>query len=338
MGKEENLMTYHKQKPLWNTILSIMLILLGFLLLLDTFNIVGDMTEVFLSGMFGLGALVSIGYYLQNRQHWWALIPGGILVGLSGFFAIDAMPFLNRRIDEVSFMMFAFALAFWVIFVTQTRQKWAIIPAGIFTFVATIITTNEPEFVMAGVFCLVALFGFRYFLKNRIHWWVLIPSSVMLGVSGVLAIESLSFLRQFEAGSIMLFALALGFWLIYIGQAKHWWAGIPAGILTTIAFMVTLESIIQGIDYHGPFILIGFGLTFFMLWLRRTHDGTHWAIWPAGILVGIGLMISAVEQLNILWPLIFIVTGLWLIRRNFISTDHNRSSNSSNEDLSTPID
>jgi hypothetical protein len=315
-------MTQQKQSSMWNTTLSIILILLGFLLLLDTLNIVGDMTAIFLAGIFCIGGLIGVGYYIQDRQRWWALIPGGLLLGLSGFFVIDALPFLNRRVDEVGFMMFAFALAFWVIFLTEQRQKWAIIPAILFSFVATIITVEHPEFFIALVFGLVALFGFRHFIKNPGHWWILIPSSVMLGVFGVLTIDSLGILHGLDEGSFMLFAIATGFWIIFVTQKKHWWAGIPAGILTTIAFMVALGSIVHGINFEGPFIMLGFGLTFAMLWARRANDSTHWAIWPAMILSSISLLILAAEHLALLWPLFIIGLGIWLIGRNIFPATH----------------
>lgn len=325
-------MTQHKQGTFWSTVLSIMLILLGFLLLLDTLNILGDVTELFLSAMFGLGAFVSIGFYMQNRRNWWALIPGGLLLGLSGFFLIDAFPSLSRNVDEVSFMMFAFALAFWIIFVTERRQRWAIIPAGLFTFVALLVTFENPEFFIALVFGLAALYGFRFYIQNHKHWWILLPSSALLGVSAILANQTFSFLgRRVDEGSLMLFALALGFWIIYVSQDKHWWAAIPAGILTTIGFMVAIERFIRG-DFEGTFLMLGFGLTFGMLWIRREIDGTSWAIWPASILIGIGLLISVAEYLDKLWPLIFIGVGAWLIRRNFVQ---NRKMNTVSESPAT---
>ena len=310
-------MSHHKPGTFWSTILSVMLILFGFLLLLDTFNILNDATELFLAAIFGFGAFVSLSFYLQHRQNWWALIPGGILLGLSGFFLIDAFPSLNRQVDEVSFMMFAFALAFWVIFATERRQRWAIIPAGLFTFVALIITFENPEFFLALLFGLASFFGFQFYAKNHKHWWILLPSSALLGVSAILASESMSFLsRRIEEGSLMLFALALGFWLIYISHGKHGWAAIPAGILTTLGFLVAIERFIPG-NFEGPFLMIGFGLTFGMLWVRRKLDDTGWAIWPASILLAIGLFIAVAEYADKIWPFIFIGVGGWLIWRNF---------------------
>ena len=319
-------MPQQKQSSMWNTSLSIALILLGFLLLLDTFNIVGDMTGIFLAGIFCVGGLIGVGYYLQNRQHWWALIPGGLLLGLSGFFAIDALPFLNHRVDEVGFMMFAFALAFWVIFLTEHQQKWAIIPAILFSFVATIVTVENPEFFIALVLGLAAFFGFRYFVKNPNHWWILIPGSVMLGVAGVMTIDSLRIFRGIDEGSFMLLAIALGFWIIYITQDKHWWAGIPAGILTTIAFMIAVGDIAGSVDFEGPFIMLGFGLTFGMLWARRASDSTSWAVWPAMILGSIGMLILIAEHLALIWPLTIIGVGIWLIGRNLSSSNNSTQS------------
>ena len=174
---------------------------------------------------------------------------------------------------------------------------------------------NMPVITLAGLFGLAALFGFHHYYQHHNRWWIVIPSSVLLGLAGVLSLDALWVFRRFDEGSFMIFAIALGFWLIYITQDKHWWAGIPAGILTTLALMIALDSAVYGVDFVGAFLMIGFGLTFGMLWLRRGSDGTGWAIWPAIVLAGIGFFIPIAGHLDLLWPLGLITAGLWLIRR-----------------------
>jgi hypothetical protein len=308
-------MLQQKRSSTWNTALSVLLIALGVLFLLDTLNIIRDTEAVFLAGIFGVGAVISFGYYTQNRHKWWMLLPTGFLTGLGGFFALDAMPLLRQQIDEVGFMLAIFALTFWVIFFTEKQHKWAVFPAGFFSFVAVITTVNQPEIFIGLLFGAGALLGFRHYLKHRQRWWILFPSSLLLGISGVLILDTFH-LRRFDEGSLMLFALALGFWLIYVTQRKHWWAGIPAGLFTTIAFLVALNSLTYGLNFEGPFIMLGFGLTFFMLWSRRRYDGTGWAIWPAAMLAGIGLLIPVASYVELLWPLLFIGAGVWMIQRN----------------------
>jgi hypothetical protein len=80
--------------------------------------------------------------------------------------------------------------------------------------------------------------------------------------------------------------------------------------------MITIDSFTSG-SFPASFLIIGFGLTFGMLWIRRKSDGTDWAIWPASALIGLGLFISVAEYFDTLWPLIFIAAGGWLLLKNF---------------------
>jgi hypothetical protein len=68
--------------------------------------------------------------YLRDRQQWWALIPAyvlvaiGVMVGLIG----------ERVLDDLlipAYVMLAIALPFFVVYVLNTKQWWALIPGGI---------------------------------------------------------------------------------------------------------------------------------------------------------------------------------------------------------------
>ena len=305
-------MTQLKQAQFWRTTFSLMLILFGFVMLFNTLDILGNVSDIALAAVFGLGAIAGFRHYRHNRSQWWLLIPSSVFMGLAGVLIIDAIPFLGRRIDDGTFMLSSVAFGFWAIFIAERRQRWAIFPAGLFTAAAVMSSMEHPETFIALIFAAAALFGIRHYHQNRQNWWVLFPSSALLGVSGILATEPL---RVIDDGTIMLLALSLGFWVLYLSQPRHYWAAVPAGFLTTLGLFVSLEHLFLG-DFEATFILMGFGLSFGMLWVRRHIDGTDWAKWPAGLLVGIGLLVPASAATPIVWPLLLIGTGVWSMRKN----------------------
>jgi hypothetical protein len=173
---------------------------------------------------------------------------------------------------------------------------------------------DTGDVIWAGLFGAGGLLGLSYYLKNSRQWWVLFPAFVFLGISGTLIAEAFHFLRYFEGG-IFLFALSLAFWVIFVREQKHWWAAIPGGVLTTLAFVTVVESSTY-LDVAGSLLFIGLGLTFGILWLICKNNPTAWAKWPAMILLGFGFIIPIAERLDRTWPLIFIIVGGWILWRN----------------------
>jgi hypothetical protein len=75
---------------------------------------------------------------------------------------------------------------------------------------------------------------------------------------------------------------------------KSWWALIPAGGLTTIGLVVAMQFFKSDAQntlfgFYTGILLLGFSLTFGILWLRRNTQPTRWAIYPA-----LGLFVLAI--------------------------------------------
>ena len=169
--------------------------------------------------------------------------------------------------------------------------------------------------IIALAFGAIATLGFSFYFNNPKQWWILFPSAAFLGLTGAAMTEVLSFLNGFEA-MFFFFGLSTAFWLIFMTQPKHWWAGIPAGILTTLGFVATIDEFTRS-DGAGNILFLGLGLTFAMLWALRKQHHTGWAKWPAMLLMGIGLFAPMVEPFfEFGWPLVFIALGTWLIWKN----------------------
>jgi peptidoglycan/LPS O-acetylase OafA/YrhL len=81
--------------------------------------------------------------------------------------------------------------------------------------------------------------------------------------------------------------------------------------------LVTLTVLEPDQDFDpisSSILLLGFALTFFLLWLRRKVHPTGWAIYPA-----VGLALLAVltfilgEKVEDSWPIVLLVLGILII-------------------------
>ena len=198
------------------------------------------------------------------------------------------------------------------------RAFWGVmlIVAGIFFLLDNFrLLGNLSEWVQAALFGILGIFFLGGYLSNRRHWWPLFPAAVLLGIAGTSLAEQISFLRPFSGG-IFLFVLSLAFWAIFVERRQVWWPVIPAGVLTTLAFVSVLDELTPGDSLTDSLFFIGIGLTFGVLWLIRHNSGTGWAIWPAAAALGFGLFLPATRYFDRLWPFVLIVVGLWMLWRN----------------------
>ena len=168
---------------------------------------------------------------------------------------------------------------------------------------------------------LIAGLGFLYvFISAREHWWALIPGFTLLSVATVIFVnEAFPKIGSFLSGSIILAGIGLSFWLIYLLNHENWWAVIPGGVLFTLAAVALLSETLGGFETGGLFFL-GIGTTFGILYLLPTPEGRmKWAIFPAlgCLFVGIVISVAATSVLNFVWPVILILTGLYILIRNF---------------------
>jgi len=158
------------------------------------------------------------------------------------------------------------------------------------------------------------------FLSDRANWWALIPGFILISLGALIALNQLApQVGETWGGSLVLVAIGLAFWVIYLTNREHWWAVIPGGVIVTVALVAALDSVLEGVELGGVFML-GLGLTFGLLSLLRTPEGRmKWALVPAAVFLVIGLFITAATEqiLGILWPVALILVGLYVIVRAF---------------------
>ncbi len=163
-------------------------------------------------------------------------------------------------------------------------------------------------------------------LKNKEHWWALIPGSTLVGLAVLIATGDLAphFASKF-GGTIFLGAIALGFVGVYLLKPSNWWAVIPAGAVATIALVAGIQNG-HGMLQGGVFFL-GIGATFAALGLLPNLKTEKWPWIPAAvcfvlgtlILIGSGALVDSV--FGWIWAIAFVAAGVYLVVRSFMKKE-----------------
>lgn len=164
-------------------------------------------------------------------------------------------------------------------------------------------------FAVAG-----AAFLAVYASNTRENWWAIIPSLTLLGLAGLVGLPVLQ--NQF-GGGFFLGMIALSFWVIYFTRREMWWAIIPGGALLTIAAVASMANDANGLS-SGGVLFLGLAATFLAVYLVPTTEGRmRWALWPAGIMCLMGLLIltGSGGAARFIWPLILILAGGFFVVR-----------------------
>jgi hypothetical protein len=116
-----------------------------------------------LGGTLFLGALGASFWlvYLRRREHWWAVIPGGVLITLAAVAGVDRL--LPGGGSGALFFL-GLALTFGLVYLLPTggeRMTWALIPAGVLFVVGLIVTmatSSVMSFVWPAALILVGIY------------------------------------------------------------------------------------------------------------------------------------------------------------------------------------
>jgi hypothetical protein len=98
-----------------------LLILLGAVLLVETFTDLSVWTWVAMLAVGGLGAF---GVFLTNRSDWGLLIPTYVLWAIAGLIALITLNVLRDE-SVATYVLAAIALPFLVVFLRNRQQWWA---------------------------------------------------------------------------------------------------------------------------------------------------------------------------------------------------------------------
>lgn len=146
--------------------------------------------------------------------------------------------------------------------------------------------------------------------RSEVLWGVpLIAIGVLLLIGNFIYLGNLT-------GALVTGAIGAAFLWVFYNDRRHWWAIIPGGILVTSAFAMLIGPWGWG---RGALHTIGLGVTFLAVWfLTGPENRQHWAVWPGGILLAIGVLqlLGSLHVWGVLWPLILIAIGVYALTRH----------------------
>jgi hypothetical protein len=165
----------------------------GALLLLQTFSVISFAWESLWGLVFAAGGLVFLWVFARDREQWWALIPGFVLLGLGALIALEALAPRAAGAWGGAIFLAGISAAFWAVYAARREHWWAVIPAGVMLTLALVAGLSQAVSGMSGgglfFLGLGATFGLVYLLptpEGRMKW-ALIPAAVLLIFGAVLA-------------------------------------------------------------------------------------------------------------------------------------------------------
>lgn len=176
----------------WRVPLGIVLVVLGVLAFLQSFNVINMRGEIWLLAFGVIFAAVGASFIyalIADSNAWWAAIPGLTLLGLGAMMVLFSFPSIELGAIPPAIFLGSIAASFWLIYYLRRAFWWAIIPAGVMTTIAVIVFLPEESSLGGSVFFLgmaatFALLGFVEVNGRRMTWpWI--PAGV-LAVMGVL--------------------------------------------------------------------------------------------------------------------------------------------------------
>jgi hypothetical protein len=188
----------------------------GLFFLLHNLGVI-DVAAPFWAVIFGIAGLGFLSVFVTDRQNWWALIPGIILLSIGSIVYLSYVsPELSEQLGGV-IILGGIGLSFLLIYLVDREHWWALIPAGVMATLATITGLSEvlTGFDMGGIFFLGL--GLTFLIVSIVPTpqgqmkWALIPAGILL-VMGLLILAALSAWLGYIWPAVL---IALGLFLIY---------------------------------------------------------------------------------------------------------------------------
>jgi hypothetical protein len=264
-------------------------------------------------------AAVALPFYVgfAIRRHWGLLIPAWIMTILT-IMTLMADQAAGTLIGAL-FLLSA-ALPFLAVFMANRSRRWALIPAWLLFILGLITLFSERvngNLIGALFMYAVALPFLVVYLYDRSRRWALIPAAVM-AILGTFPLLSLLISGDLS-GAVAMFLFALPFFVVYFRWKDGWWAFIPAGVFSSIGIVVVCSMFVPANQdvWNGILtgvLLLGMGLTFGFLWLRRASLPSDWAKYPAlALLVASLLAFILGRSFQDYWAIVLLAVGILLI-------------------------
>ena len=265
-------------------------------------------------------ASIALPFYIGfafNRRDWGLLIPAWVLTVLM---VVTLMADRAAGTLIGSLFFFSTALPFLIVFLANRSRRWALIPAwALFVLGLVTLLSEHVSGNLVGAFFMysVALPFLVVYLLDRTRRWALIPAAIiaLIGTFPLLGM----LIGGDLMGAVVMALFALPFFIVYFRWKEGWWALIPAGIFASICLVVVITMFVPKNQdvWNGiltGIMLLGFGVTFGLLWLRRGSLPTDWAKFPAvGLFAASLLAFILGSNFQDYWAIVLMVVGVLMI-------------------------
>ncbi|HJS30145.1 MAG TPA: hypothetical protein VJ768_11015 [Anaerolineales bacterium] len=180
-------------KPTHRVWIGGLMILAGAIFLLENLGFIA-ISPYLWGGLLLGGGLTFLYLYLSNREEWWYIIPAFIFLGVGAILILlTAFPNLEGALVP-TIILGAIGLSFVIVYLTNSENWWAIIPAGtlLTLSLALGLSTVFEGLAVASIFFLgMALtFGIVYFIptpEGRMTW-AIYPALITLALGVVVSL------------------------------------------------------------------------------------------------------------------------------------------------------
>jgi hypothetical protein len=125
-------------------------------------------------------------------------------------------------------------------------------------------------------------------LAHRADWWAALTAYVMAALAVfVLAVTFIGRPAQIVIATALI-EMALPFGAVYLADRRRWWALLPLYTLVVLAGLLALTILTIPLEALGAFALLAAGVPFWVAYM--VNKQTWWALIPAGVLSGAGVL------------------------------------------------
>ncbi len=177
------------------------------------------------------------------------------------------------------------------------------------------------EYIVLAVIGLSALSGVVFlvgYVSNRERWWLWLPATTLLSLAAVVYLGHKGTFPLTWLLSLLAFGVAVGFFIVYLLDNKHWWAVVPGGLMLALALLVGFATKFSPHDLAG-FFFIALGIVAALIYLIRFGEKEAW---PAAlftvIFLTLGFLLLSLEgwergTLTKFWPALLVLLGLVVV-------------------------
>jgi len=209
--------------------------------------------------------------YLTDRvHHWWALIPGGVML----FLALVTLLVDSTGGEWVgALFLFMIALSFFVVYLNNRTRTWALLVAYITAVlgIAPLMATGGRDAAYFGPIFLfaVALPFFILYFRAVENWWAIIPAGSVTVIAIIAALAIGGLIRDENQGglanALLMGGLAATFAVVWLRHSKPW-----ARIVTIVLAVLAVASVFFATSSQilWPVAIIAVGIYLFYTALR----------------------------------------------------------------------